>query len=542
MSAVGVPSGSSGGTWGSITGTLSNQTDLQNALNAKVGITGTESITGLKTFAPTGTITTGLALDFTGATFTNGVLTTGTMPDANAQVHYANITGVNCTNRNHYIHRIGFAGGTYTTGTLVGYYALMNSTNTGNTIGGYSTGMKGTAGSLAFGVAGTSGLGVGHVGIGYGSKTVIGGQFYGVAADGTSPRAWGVFAIATKENSAQAIAVYGKINSATSAAVEATDAGVNAAACFDNGDTTGHLICLKDAGTNRFIVADGGHVTNTLTGSPTTGFTVDGSALTSHTNVMEISNTFGSSGNIRTLTLSVTHGSGSGGGNGLRIAIGGGGTSSGQIRGVYSEITGAVSGATLGWGNSPVGNCSFSSYVTSGGNTSGSAVGFTAHSAGSNKGTGVHGYVSGGVGADARSYGVRGIATTQTGSGTAVAVGVFGKIGTTDGSTLESSDPGVSAGGLFSNGDTTSAIAVFQDDATTVWRILNGGALECATNAALTAPTNAIQLGAVDTGGGNRTLAVGSEQTVATEALTDSTHTWTININNAFYKVMLVSV
>ena len=36
--------------WGDITGTLSNQTDLQNALNTKVGTTGNESISGQKTF------------------------------------------------------------------------------------------------------------------------------------------------------------------------------------------------------------------------------------------------------------------------------------------------------------------------------------------------------------------------------------------------------------------------------------------------------------------------------------------------------------
>lgn len=42
-----------GGTWGSITGTLSSQTDLQNALNAKSALAGSTSITTL------GTITTG---------------------------------------------------------------------------------------------------------------------------------------------------------------------------------------------------------------------------------------------------------------------------------------------------------------------------------------------------------------------------------------------------------------------------------------------------------------------------------------------------
>jgi len=55
-------SGGGGGTWGSITGTLSNQTDLQTALNLKaddsavVKLTGNQTIDGEKTFSPDGTI------------------------------------------------------------------------------------------------------------------------------------------------------------------------------------------------------------------------------------------------------------------------------------------------------------------------------------------------------------------------------------------------------------------------------------------------------------------------------------------------------
>lgn len=42
--------GGGGGTWGTITGTLSAQTDLQTALDAKVNNTGNENIGGVKTF------------------------------------------------------------------------------------------------------------------------------------------------------------------------------------------------------------------------------------------------------------------------------------------------------------------------------------------------------------------------------------------------------------------------------------------------------------------------------------------------------------
>jgi hypothetical protein len=50
----GIPQGGSGGgdaTWGDIQGTLSAQTDLQNALNAKVSTTGNETVAGVKTFS-----------------------------------------------------------------------------------------------------------------------------------------------------------------------------------------------------------------------------------------------------------------------------------------------------------------------------------------------------------------------------------------------------------------------------------------------------------------------------------------------------------
>lgn len=52
-------SSSSGGTWGSITGTLSSQTDLQTALDARVADTGNETVAGNKSF--TGTTTFGSA-------------------------------------------------------------------------------------------------------------------------------------------------------------------------------------------------------------------------------------------------------------------------------------------------------------------------------------------------------------------------------------------------------------------------------------------------------------------------------------------------
>jgi len=45
------PAGGGGGAWGSITGTLSAQTDLQSALDAKVALSGNETVAGVKTFS-----------------------------------------------------------------------------------------------------------------------------------------------------------------------------------------------------------------------------------------------------------------------------------------------------------------------------------------------------------------------------------------------------------------------------------------------------------------------------------------------------------
>jgi hypothetical protein len=49
--------GTGSSTWGSITGTLSNQTDLQNALNLKIGLTSLSAGTGISYNNLTGQIT-----------------------------------------------------------------------------------------------------------------------------------------------------------------------------------------------------------------------------------------------------------------------------------------------------------------------------------------------------------------------------------------------------------------------------------------------------------------------------------------------------
>lgn len=73
------PASSGGGTWGTITGTLSDQTDLQTALDGKVNDTGNETIAGVKTFSSTitGSISGNAATVTTNANLTGHVTSTG---------------------------------------------------------------------------------------------------------------------------------------------------------------------------------------------------------------------------------------------------------------------------------------------------------------------------------------------------------------------------------------------------------------------------------------------------------------------------------
>lgn len=80
--------GSSGGAaWGDLTGTLSDQTDLQTALDGKVNDTGNETIAGAKTFSDTltasGNVAVGNALGVSGSYYI-GALTAGPIMDQGA--------------------------------------------------------------------------------------------------------------------------------------------------------------------------------------------------------------------------------------------------------------------------------------------------------------------------------------------------------------------------------------------------------------------------------------------------------------------------
>lgn len=72
--ANGPQTGGGGGTWGSITGTLSSQSDLATALDAKVNDTGDETIAGAKTFSGIAAFTSGTAST---TTTTGAVVVTG---------------------------------------------------------------------------------------------------------------------------------------------------------------------------------------------------------------------------------------------------------------------------------------------------------------------------------------------------------------------------------------------------------------------------------------------------------------------------------
>lgn len=98
--ANGPQSSGGGGSWGSITGTLSAQTDLQTALDAKaadsavVKLTGTQTVAGAKTFSSDMALTSGTASTTTG---TGALVVTGGIGASGAINHAGTFRCTNTT-------------------------------------------------------------------------------------------------------------------------------------------------------------------------------------------------------------------------------------------------------------------------------------------------------------------------------------------------------------------------------------------------------------------------------------------------------------
>ena len=115
--------------WGGITGTLSNQTDLQGALDAKVNLAGTETVTGAKTFS--------LDLNVNGITVGVGSGSATENTASGYQALYSNTTGSqNAANG----YQALFSNTTGTENVAVGANALReNITGISNTAVGQSS-------------------------------------------------------------------------------------------------------------------------------------------------------------------------------------------------------------------------------------------------------------------------------------------------------------------------------------------------------------------------------------------------------------------
>lgn len=276
-----------GGAWGEITGTLSAQTDLQAALDDKVagpasstdnGLvrwdgtggtavqdTSTVTITdaGVFTVAPTGSPTALFAINGTAATaYTNGFSFTGTLKNAAANLYHASITGGTASGPLVAMFRGDTTGGSYTNGTICGIASYNDMTNTGRQFGGADGAALGNFGGYFIVSPGgnTASLACGSLNMGYFSNWAVGAYNAGLKPQGTSPRSYGSINLASKENSAQCVAVYGRVQAASDADFEKSNAGQSAVALFDNNNTTVDILTLLDGGVEKFVVEDGGTI------------------------------------------------------------------------------------------------------------------------------------------------------------------------------------------------------------------------------------------------------------------------------------------
>lgn len=329
-------SGSSGGggTWGSITGTLSSQTDLQTELDGKVNNTGTETIAGTKTFSsalsvPLGTV--GSPGIYTGTDTNTGLYSPGAdqiaLTAGGAAKFISDSSGgirmiSSGNNASGHTASMSLSGGTAGAGGLVigrgtydtnmpgGVWYTATSPNGGTSNIGYRATLDGgTISSYGFGIyiennvtnsststfspynasggnygarfdisaASDTGQALGLASTGTDSKLVAGAAVQGVSPrDVSGNQAYGIRAHGARRNAAmtfpsQVVGVYGWITDTNSAAVEQRNPGISSAGIFDNGDTTANIFTAMDNGSSVLQVKDGGATSmQAFAGAPTT--------------------------------------------------------------------------------------------------------------------------------------------------------------------------------------------------------------------------------------------------------------------------------
>lgn len=316
-------SSSGGGTWGSITGTLSNQTDLQTELSSKVTNSGVETITGAKTFSsalsvPLGTV--GAPGLYTGTDTDTGLYSPGAnqiaLAAGGANKFISDTLGgirLISTGNNSLGHSATFSlsgggagaaglaisrgtfdtsmpGGVWYTasapsggtqnigfradmdgGTISSYgfgiYIQNNTTNSStSTFAPYNASGGNVGGRFDVTVANDTGQAMGLAATGGQGKLNAGGVFQGIQPrDVSGNQVFGVRAHGARANASmtfpsQVVGVYGWITDTNSAAVEQRDPGISSAGIFDNGDTTANIFTALDNGGSVFQVQDSGNV------------------------------------------------------------------------------------------------------------------------------------------------------------------------------------------------------------------------------------------------------------------------------------------
>ena len=191
----------------------------------------------------------------------------------------------------------------------------------------------------------------------------------------------------------------------------------------------------------------------TPTGSPSIGLNIDLSSLTAYSTAGFNINA-GTVPSSAAVTLSRINATGTTSSNALtghRVTFNNGSYSGAQVRGNDVFINVSNNATALTPASSGGGNVGYFSLV--GASNPGAGYGGVFTTVNGNLQVGVEGYAyQSGGGSSPQNYGGRFIATQAN---SAQAVGVYGRIYTTDGSTAEGANPGINAGGAFDNGNTT---------------------------------------------------------------------------------------
>jgi len=275
--------GGGGGAWGSITGTLSDQTDLQTALNNKQA--SDAQLSSLAALSYTGNSLKAIRVNvgetdfelFTPGTGTIGGSTGGT---DNVLLRADGTGGSTLQNSTVTLSDAGNFASTLS-GTITGDSVGLNITqNQGGTTSAFYTdgsggiwGMRGNGYSAAASTTAGSGHGGGSFIASNGNYLAgVAGIAYG--PNGSNPRIFGVQGSASNYGSAST-AVGGYFELTSGSYTYVIPSGVKAALVANNGSTTDDIFKAQDNGTDVFSIADGGATSIVLSAGTTSALTLN---------------------------------------------------------------------------------------------------------------------------------------------------------------------------------------------------------------------------------------------------------------------------